>query len=111
MRRIALALSLALVVSLTLLPGAAWAWRNHVRVFVGPGFQSACCVFIRPGPPFAIRHGFIHPHFGPTFIVVNPAPQPVWVPSFWHWTGVQWVWLSGQWVFPGQGVLLRNPCD
>ena len=104
MKRISLALAFSLIGVLTLLPVPTWASHRH-RAFAG------CCVFISPGPSFVFRHGFTHPHFGPTFIVVDPAPQPVWVPGSWQWTGVQWVWLPGQWVFPGQRLLLRNPCD
>ena len=105
MRRIGLALSLALIVSLSLTPGAAWAWRGHVRVFVGPGFQSACCVFIGPRHPFGHRPFFFSQGFflPPTssFIVVDPVPQPalVWVPGFWWWDGFQWAWSPGHWAF------------
>ena len=111
MRRIALALALAFVVSLTLLPGAAWAWRGHAHVLLGrPGFQSACCVFIGPGQPFGHRqffnNRFIGPSFAPSVIVTNPIvvvePQPMWVPGSWWWNGLQWVWWPGHWVFLGQ---------
>lgn len=114
MKRIGLALTLALVVGLPLWPGAGWAHHRHNRVFVG------CCVFIAPGHPvvihefpghshFFIHHGFIQRHS--TFIVVDPATQPAWVPGFWQWTGVQWAWVPGHWVVPGKGLSLRNPCD
>lgn len=106
MKRIGLALALALVLLLAFLPGSAGAHRQH-RTFVG------CCVFIAPDAPFVVHHfhhGFVRPFGSPTLIIVNPV-QPVWVPGFWQWTGAQWAWVPGQWVFPDQRVLLRNPCD
>ena len=104
MKRISLALTLCLVAVLTLLPGSARASHRH-------GSFAGCCVFIAPKHSLFIHHGFIHRRVGPTFIVVDPAPQPVWVPSFWQWTGVQWMFVPGHWAFPGQELLLRNPCD
>jgi hypothetical protein len=102
MRRIALALALLLLTSFTLLPGAAWAGGSHLRVFVGQGFQSACCVFIGPRHPFGHRHFFFSQGFflppPSSFIVVDPAPQPVWIPGFWWWSGFQWVWVPGHWA-------------
>ena len=97
-------LVLSLLVAMTLLSGAAWAHDRHHRVFVG------CCVFIAPVHTFFIRHGFIHPqpfvhegfvHLrnGATVVVVDPAPQPVWVPGFWWWEGFQWVWAPGHWAW------------
>ena len=117
MKRLALAFALALAVSLTLLAGVAGAsprhggfHGGHVTVFVGPGFQSACCVFIGPRHFFGHHHffnnGFIDPRFGSSVIVGGPVvvvePQPVWVPSSWWWNGFQWVWWPGHWAFFGQ---------
>lgn len=110
MKRIALALVLSLAIALTVLPGAAWAHHRHHGVFAG------CCVFIGQGHPlvhenfFFVNHGFVHPHRffihdgfiplrdGSTVIVVDPVPQPVWVPGFWWWSGFQWVWVPGHWA-------------
>ena len=113
MKRFALAFALALAVSLTLLAGAAGAsprHGGHVTVFVGPGFQPTCCVFIGPRHSFGhhlfFNNGFIGPGFAPSVIVTNPVvvvePQPVWVPDSWWWNGFQWVWWPGHWVFLGQ---------
>lgn len=102
MKRLALAFALALAVSLTLLAGAAGAHHRHHGIFVG------CCVFIGPVSPFVhhhfIHHGFIDPGFAPSVIVTNqvvvvdPVPQPVWVPGSWWWNGFQWVWWPGHWA-------------
>ena len=109
MKRLALAFALALAVSLTLLTGAAGAHHRHhgfrgghVTVFIGPPF-------IVPHRHFFIHHGFFAPGF--TFIVVDPAPRPVWVPGFWRWDGFDRVWVPGHWFVPGHRLLLRNPCD
>ncbi len=103
MKRIALVLALVLVVGLTFMPGAAWAWRGQVHAFASPGFQSACCVFIGPRHPVGHRHFFFSQGFFPPptsrFIAVDPVPQPalVWVPGFWWWNGFQWLWWPGRW--------------
>lgn len=114
MKRGSFALAFALLVGLTLWPGATWAHHRH-RAFVG------CCVFISPGDPFVhhpfvfhrhfIHHGFFPPPVGSTVIVVEPVPHRVWVPGFWRWDGFQWVLVPGHWAFTGQSLLLRNPCD
>lgn len=120
MKRIGLALGIviAFTASLTLLPRAAWAWgghgfhgghpsgfhAGHGGAFVGHGhhaFHGGCCVFIGHGHPFVTR-GFSDPHSGSAVIGVNPAHQPVWIPGFWWWNGVQWVWAPGHRAFPGQ---------
>ena len=109
MKRLALAFALALAASLTLLAGVAGAHHRH-HGFHG-GFNAGCCVFIQPGPTFVHRPFVPHRHFfisngffppGSNFIVVAPAPQPVWVPGSWWWNGFQWVWWPGHWVFLGQ---------
>jgi len=100
MKRLALAFVLALAVSLTLLAGAAGAHHGH------HGFHGGCCVFIGPVSPFFPHPFGLHRHFffppSSTFIVVDAAPQPVWVPGSWWWNGFQWVWWPDHWVFLGQ---------
>ncbi len=105
MKRIGLALVLAL--TLTFLPGGAWASHRHHHGH--HGFHRGCCVFVGPvGPvsPFFPHPFGLHRHFffppSSTFIVVDPAPQQVWVPGSWWWNGFQWVWWPGHWVFLGQ---------
>lgn len=105
-----LGIVIAFAVSLTLLPGTAWAWgghgfhSGHGGPFIGHGHHAlhgGRCVFIGPGHPF-VAHGFGAHHNGSTVIAVHPAPQPVWVPGFWWWNGFQWVWAPGHWAVPGQ---------
>lgn len=126
MRRVGLVLVLSLAVGLTLLAGAASASQRH------PGFHSGfhgghVTIFIGHGHPFVhhpflIHHPFVHPGLfhphlrSPVFvpnpvIVVQPAPQPVWVPGFWQWDGFQWIWVPGHWAFPAPALVPRNPCD
>lgn len=115
MKRFALSILIAGAVGLLLLPGAGWARHHHgfhsghVTVFIGHGHPFVHHPFVVH--PHFIHPGFIHPHFGPTFIVVNPAPNWVWVPGFGGWNGSNWVWVPGHWTVHGHGLFLRNPCD
>ena len=107
MKQIAIILVVILAATLILLPSATWAWGNRSFVAVRSGHVS---VFISSGQPFVHQHffspHFVHHHFGSPVIittpviVVNPAPQPVWVQGSWWWNGFQWVWIPGYWFFP-----------
>ncbi len=46
MKRVSLALALALVIGLSLVPGTAWAGHRHHHGH--HGFAGRCCVFIGP---------------------------------------------------------------
>ena len=39
----------------------------------------------------------------------QPAPQAVWVPGYWHWTGAQYTWIPGHWETPPPGVVWAAP--
>lgn len=140
MKRLALAIILVLTLGLALLPGVAWAGHvfvkgpdvkvhsgdtgsGHGPHFIGhernarpipghgPHFIGHEFIFVHHGFFHPQFHGLIHPHFGPTVIIVDPTPRPIWIPGFWHWDGFRWVWVSGHWVFPGHRLVPRNPCD
>lgn len=109
-RLMGLAVILTLMVGFTLLPGSAWAWGDGSFVAVRSGHTS---VFVRNG--FVQQHRFFpHRFVSPVFVspvfaspviveravvVVEPVPQPMWVPGFWSWNGFQWVWVPGQWAW------------
>jgi hypothetical protein len=39
----------------------------------------------------------------------RPAPDAVWVPGYWHWTGLQYAWMPGHWRAPPPGATWRTP--
>jgi hypothetical protein len=44
--------------------------------------------------------------------VPPPAPnnvQAVWVPGYWHWTGLQYTWIPGHWERAPPGASWRAP--
>lgn len=62
---------------------------------------ASSCVIVESSPP-------------PRGVVVNSAPPPpprepapvrpsaqaVWVPGYWHWTGLEYTWIRGRWTQP-----------
>lgn len=98
---------LGLVLVIGFLPGAAGAWGEKV-IIINPGhhgFRADCCVFISPGHAFRhhrffVEQRFFEERFASPFVVVDPTPQFIWVPSFWWWNGFQWVWVPGHWANP-----------
>src|ERR1039458_6433471 len=44
----------------------------------------------------------VYPAYPPTpdAIVAQPAPNSVWVPGYWEWTGAQYTWAPGYWAVP-----------
>ena len=39
----------------------------------------------------------------------QPTPQSVWVPGYWHWTGMQYAWIPGHWDSPPPGSRTTSP--
>lgn len=39
----------------------------------------------------------------------RPAPHAVWVPGYWHWTGMSYAWVPGRWENPPPGSAWRAP--
>src|SRR5579884_20720 len=70
---------------------------------------SGCVVEAGTGPPTGI-------------IVTGPPPEPVqevrpvpvrprvvWIPGYWHWTGLQYAWIPGHWEEAPPGSRWRAP--
>lgn len=38
-----------------------------------------------------------------------PAKDSVWVPGYWHWTGMQYAWIPGHWDAPPPGAVWNAP--
>ncbi len=38
-----------------------------------------------------------------------PSPQAMWVPGYWHWTGMQYAWIPGHWENPPPGTAWAAP--
>ncbi len=36
-------------------------------------------------------------------------PQALWIPGYWHWTGIQYAWIPGHWEVGPPGALWRTP--
>lgn len=109
MKRIGLALGLALAVALTLIPGRAWASHGHALVAIRSGHVS---VFIPHGHPFVHRHFFFrhHPHFlhHPHAVhhgVIHLHPRRSVVVKD------RVIVVPGHGIFPHHGLLLRTPRD
>lgn len=70
---------------------------------------AACVVTTNPPPPRAV-------------VVTGPPPAPladsqppppdaraVWVPGYWHWTGMQYAWIPGRWEAAPPGARWYGP--
>jgi hypothetical protein len=68
-----------------------------------------CVIEAGPAPPGGV-------------IVSGPPPEPmlearplpvgihaVWVPGYWHWTGLQYTWIPGHWEAGPPGARWRAP--
>jgi WXXGXW repeat (2 copies) len=45
-------------------------------------------------------------------VEARPAPlvaQSVWIPGYWHWTGMQYTWIPGHWEAGPPGARWRAP--
>lgn len=38
-----------------------------------------------------------------------PSPEALWVPGYWHWTGMQYAWIPGHWEAPPAGAVWAQP--
>jgi hypothetical protein len=38
-----------------------------------------------------------------------PGPQALWVPGYWHWSGVQYAWVPGRWEERAPGAQWYAP--
>jgi hypothetical protein len=38
-----------------------------------------------------------------------PNVQVVWIPGYWHWTGMQYTWIPGHWEQAPPGASWRAP--
>jgi hypothetical protein len=39
----------------------------------------------------------------------SPGAHAVWVPGYWHWTGIQYAWIPGHWENPPPGAAWAAP--
>ena len=118
MKNVSPALAVALVVGLTLLPGAAWAWGSRAAV---PGPSSPVTVIVvRPSPvvvtPPVVQPSFVdRPTFDrhrvvlPKLPALEPLPQPVWVPGSLQSADAQLIRVPSHFEGPGHILILRNP--
>jgi hypothetical protein len=93
------------------------AARRAAALFVlvlVPGSVSAalvagCVVESAAGGPASV------PVTGPPPEPMNearPVPAPprvLWIPGYWHWTGIQYAWIPGHWEEPPPGQRWRVP--
>ncbi len=123
MKNLSPAVALALVVSLMLLPGAAWAWG--IRAGVAGPFSPVNVVVVRPSlvvvtppvvqplfvdRPIIDRHRVVLP-IAPKPSSLEPLPQPVWVPGSLQSVNAQLIWVPSHFEGPGQILILQNPGD
>jgi hypothetical protein len=48
----------------------------------------------------------------PPLVEVRSAPkdpQALWIPGYWHWTGIQYAWIPGHWEIAPPGTRWRRP--
>jgi hypothetical protein len=36
-------------------------------------------------------------------------PEAMWIPGYWHWTGIQYAWIPGHWEVGPPGARWRRP--
>ncbi len=121
MKRLNPVTALALVASLILLLGRAWAGGTRAGV-AGPS-SPAEVVVVRPGlvvvtppvvqpqfvdRPIIDRHRVVLP-IVPKSSSLEPLPQPVWVPGSVQLVDAQLIWVPSHLEGPGQILILRNP--
>jgi hypothetical protein len=72
-------------------------------------FVGGCVIETTPGPSSSVA-------------VTGPPPDPmqesrpppirprvVWIPGYWHWTGMQYAWIPGHWEDAPVGARWRAP--
>ncbi len=112
------AIALALVSSLTLFPGAAWAWGTRGGV-AGPSIPVNVVV-VRPNTvvvtppvlqPLFVDRRTLDPHrvVLPKPPSLEPLPQSVWVPGSVQLVGGQLISVPSHFEGPGQILILQNP--
>jgi WXXGXW repeat (2 copies) len=85
-------------------------------------YAGACAAaLLGPVGSACVVEGGVAPPSG--VAVSGPPPEPmgevrprpplqerlVWVPGYWHWTGMQYAWIPGHWEAPPPGVRWRAP--
>jgi hypothetical protein len=74
-------------------------------------FVVPSCV-IEAGPP-AQPYGMAvaAPPPRPLVEVQSPGSDPhaLWIPGYWHWTGIQYAWIPGHWEVGPPGARWRTP--
>ena len=122
MKNLSPRVALALVVSLILLPGAAWAWT---RAGVAGPSSPINVVVVRPStvvvtPPVVqplfvdrpiIDHHRVVLPIAPKPRSLESLPQPVWVPGSLQSVNAQLIWVPSHFEGPGQILILQNPRD
>ncbi len=83
--------------------------KAFLIVIIAVAFADACVVAAGP-PPFA---GFAVTGPPPAPMLEAPPPplrpRAVWVPGYWHWTGMQYTWIPGHWEAGPGGARWRPP--
>jgi hypothetical protein len=62
-----------------------------------------------PPPPYGIAVGAPPPQPIVEVRTVPRDPEEIWIPGYWHWTGIQYAWIPGHWELAPTGARWRIP--
>jgi YXWGXW repeat-containing protein len=81
----------------------------YASLWLAATLASGCVIEALPAPPGGVT-------------VSGPPPEPmqetrpppaharaVWIPGYWHWTGMQYTWIPGHWEVAPLGTSWRSP--
>ncbi|HEY4013482.1 MAG TPA: hypothetical protein VGM06_09095 [Polyangiaceae bacterium] len=80
----------------------------HLGVWIGAAIAAGCVIEATPAPVGVVVTG---PPPAPMEETRPPplAARSVWIPGYWHWSGMQYTWIPGHWEAAAPGARWRAP--
>jgi hypothetical protein len=80
----------------------------HAGVWIVAALAAGCVIEAAPAPVGVVVTG------PPPAPMEEQRPPPVaarsvWIPGYWHWTGMQYTWIPGHWEAAPAGGHWRAP--
>jgi hypothetical protein len=86
---------------------------NRARVlgvsFAAVWLLGGCVITTTPAPAYGMAVAAPPPQPVVEARTIPRDPSTVWVPGYWHWTGIQYTWIPGHWVVAPSGAVWRAP--
>lgn len=88
--------------------GRGW-WRSFAFGAIGALVATGCVVNEPDAPPRGVVVSGPPPAPVREDRPAPPSAQSVWVPGYWHWTGMQYAWIPGHWDAAPPGATWAAP--